>query len=285
MWLAVSVSPAFLVPTAWAAPLPVAAGIDPVAYLAERIGGDRVSVTVLLASGQNPHTYEPLPKQVAELSAARVYFRTAMPFERRLIEKLGASGRRPTVVDVCAGVTPRKMEEEDGHDHGGGSVDPHMWLNPINGRIMAATVCAGLKGADPANAASYDRNLATLQHELDSAHERITTALAPYRGRAFYVNHPAFGYFADAYGLHQVSIEVSGKEPTAKRLAQLVEQARRDRVGVIFLQQQAPQRAAESLAAELGARVMKIDPLSRDYVPNLEAIAAALRDSWQEPER
>jgi len=285
MWLVVLVCPAFLMPFAGADPLPVAAGIDPVAYLVERIGGDRVSVTVLLASGQNPHTYEPLPRQVADLSAARVYFQTAMPFEKRLVEKLRASSGGPTVVDVCVGIVTRKMEDEDDHDHGAGAADPHVWLSPANGRTMAATICTGLKSADPANAAFYDRNLAALQNELDAVHERIMNALANYRGSAFYVNHPAFGYFADTYGLRQVSVEISGKEPTAKRLAQLVEQARRDRIGVVFLQQQAPKRAAESLAAEIGARVVKIDPVSRDYVANLEAIATALRESWQEPER
>ena len=100
--------------------------------------------------------------------------------------------------------------------------------------------------------------------------------LAPCKGKTFYVYHPAFGYFADAYGLKQVSVEIEGKEPTAKQLADLITRAKADGVHVIFVQQQFPRKSAEAIAQEIDGVVIPIDPLSENYVANLEDIARKL---------
>ncbi len=91
-----------------------------------------------------------------------------------------------------------------------------------------------------------------------------------------YVFHPAFGYFADAYGLIQVPIEIEGKEPGARQLSKLIDRAKKDRVKVIFVQPQFSARSAEAVAKAIGGVVVPIDDLGRDYLANLESIAAAI---------
>ena len=252
--------------------------IAPQAYLIERIAGPLAPANVLVGPGQNHHTFEPTPKQMADLAGASLYFTIGLPFEKRLLEKIQSANPGIKCIDTREGIALRTMETADEHaepdsDHGHGAVDPHVWLSPLNAKIIAANICRGLKEADRAHSADYDRNLAALQRELNECHARISKVLAPLRGDAFYVYHPALGYFANAYGLRQIAVEIEGKEPTAKQLAELITRAKADGVRVIFVQQQFPKRAAEAIAKEVGGAVVSIDPLAYDYVRNLEGMA------------
>jgi zinc transport system substrate-binding protein len=264
--------------TVAAEPIRAFVSIGPQAFLTDRIGDGRIAVSVLVGPGQNHHTFEPTPRQLAELSDASLYFTIGLPFEQRVVEKVRAANPNLRAIDTRADIALRKMEPADrdaDHDHGpaAGAADPHVWLSPMNAKVVATSMAAGLKEADAANAAEYERNLAELQQELDAVHARIAQFLAPFHGAALYVYHPAFGYFADAYGLHQVAVEIEGKEPTAKQLADLITRARQDQVRVIFVQQQFPKKSAEVVAREIGGVVVPIDPLAADYLSNLEDIA------------
>jgi zinc transport system substrate-binding protein len=261
-------------------------GIAPEACLVERIGGSHVSVSVLVGPGQNHHTFEPTPKQMVDLAEATVYFSIGLPFERRLLEKIREANPSLKCIDAREGISLRKMETADEgaeseQDHGAGAMDPHVWLSPLNAKIIAANICKGLEEVDPVHAADYENNLDGLQKELEALNARIAGILAPFKGQAFYVYHPAFGYFADAYGLKQVPIEIEGKEPTPKQLAELIARAKADGVRVIFVQQQFPRRPAEAIAEEIGCAVVSIDPLLHDYIRNLERIAEELRAALQ----
>ena len=256
--------------------------IPPLAFFVERVGGPSVSVGVLVGPGQNPHTYEPTPRQLVELSDAQVFFRVGMPFEDALIQKMQSTQPNLVIVDVRKGVALRPSEETDGKDHGG-APDPHIWLSPSNAKIIARNVAGALQRLDPAAAVTYDQNLKALLADTDRVAARISEMLAPFKGRTFYIYHPAFGYFADAFGLHEVAVEVGGKEPSARDLVRLIARAQEDHVRVIFTEMEFSRKPAESLAAELGAAVVSINPLARDYLSNLEDVAAKLRDSWKPP--
>jgi len=261
-------------------PLEAFAGIAPIAGLVERIGGDYVHVDVLVQAGQDPHIFEPTPRQVIALSRARLFFRVGMPFEDRLIQRVAGGPSRFTVVDTAAGIAPRASSEV-GEDARGAEVregdpcqaDPHVWLSPPLLKTMAGNVAAALCRADPRHACAFQANLKALHAELDDLDRRIARSLAPYRGQAFYVFHPAFGYFAEAYGLRQVSVEVEGKPPTPRQVFGLISQARRDRVRIIFLQPQFNQQVAASIAQAIGGAVVTMDSLARDVVANLKDVA------------
>jgi zinc transport system substrate-binding protein len=256
--------------------------ILPQAYFVERIGGPHIAVGVLVGPGQSPHTYEPTPKAVSNLSDADVYFKIGIPFEKSLLDKATRLFPNLHVVDIQAGIEFRRIEEH-GHeegDRGEGEADPHTWLDPHLVKTQATTIAAELKRLDPENAAEYDRNLKAFADDLDSVDARIATLLAPYRGSRFYVFHPSYGYFADRYGLVQVAVESEGKEPGAQRLADLIDHAHADGVTVLFAQPQFSSRTAEAIAHEIGAAVKPLDPLARDYLANLERMTEALAASW-----
>ena len=271
------------------APLRVLVSILPQAYLAERIGGDRIQVDVLVPPGQSPATYALNARRMARLADAAVWFRIGVPFENSLLPKLKSVAPKLEIVDTRQGIALRTMrgrhehgrateakEAHHGHHHAEGATDPHIWMNPLNAVIQAATMRDSLCALDPAGCATYRRNCRALQADLEKVHEKLKKALAPVRGRTLMVFHPSFGYFADAYGLRQEAIEIEGKEPTGRQLAEIVRRAKKENVRVIFVQPQFSRKAARAVAAAVGAVVTPIDPLARNYLENLERIAATV---------
>ncbi|HSR36976.1 MAG TPA: zinc ABC transporter substrate-binding protein, partial [Desulfurivibrionaceae bacterium] len=257
--------------------------IAPQAFLVERLGGEAVAVQILAAKGQDPHTFEATPKQAAALAQAHLFFTAGLPFEHSLVAKAKAANRALTAIDATSGIARLPMAEEvhDAHAHRG-EADPHLWLAPANLRVMAKSMAAALVTAQPEQKHLFQRNLATLDAELLALDRRLTASLAPYKGRAFYVFHPAFGYFAAAYGLTQKAVETGGKSPSPKRLAELVQQARADRVKVIFVQPQFDAKAATTVAQGIGGRVVAIDPMAKEVATNLAAIGSALEQAFRQ---
>ena len=96
-------------------------------------------------------------------------------------------------------------------------------------------------------------------------------------GETFYVYHGAFAYFADAYGLEQKAIEVTGRSPTPKQLAALAGQAKEEGGTIVFVQPQFDQSSAVSLAETIGGTVQELDPLEKDVIGNLRTIASAIQ--------
>ncbi|MFH1709267.1 MAG: zinc ABC transporter substrate-binding protein [Planctomycetota bacterium] len=272
--------------------LDVFVSIPPQAYIAEQVGGPGVRVSVMVGPGQNPHTFALTPAQITGLANARVYFTIGLPFEKIIIDRIRQNNPGLMVIDSAAGITLRSMEEDghaDGeeghgpgaedadHHHAEGDADPHIWLDPVNAKMIATNMTAALKAADPAHAADYDTRLQSFNTAMDTLHAELAAALAPLQCRDFFVFHPAFGYFGDRYGLHQVAVETGGKEPSAKQLAALIDRARAAKVKVIFVQPQFPSRSAEAVAREIGGVVVPMDDLARDYPTNLRDMAAKIR--------
>jgi zinc transport system substrate-binding protein len=255
--------------------------IPPQVFFAERIGGEHVEVEVLVGQGQSPHSYEPTPKQIAGLVNARIYFSIDMPFEERLVEKIRQSHENLEIVNTSQGIWLIKNEEhpegsetgEHEHKHADDEIDPHVWMSPQNAKIIAGNMCNALKELDPGRSEQYSKNLSRLEKELDNLDRSIASVLKPLKGKEFYVFHPAFGYFARAYGLKQVAVETGGKEPSARQLAELIEKAKKAGVKVIFVQPQFSRSSAEAVAKEIGGAVVPIDSLARDYVQNLNELS------------
>ncbi|MFH1746671.1 MAG: zinc ABC transporter substrate-binding protein [Planctomycetota bacterium] len=259
--------------------LAVFVSILPQAFFVERIGGEYVDVNVLVRPGQSPHSYEPTARQMSALAKARVFFRIGVPFEEVLVPKIEGTFKQLEMCDTCIGIERRTMacvEHDHDHDHERGTDDPHTWLSPRLVKIQAQNICDALCRLDPPHADDYRHNLAAFHDELDALDARLAAALAPLKGRELFVFHPAYGYFADAYGLKQVPVEIEGKEPTARNLAALIERAKATNVRVIFVQPQFSDASAAVVAREINGAVIPLDPLARDYCANMEHMAAAV---------
>jgi zinc transport system substrate-binding protein len=271
--------------------IPVFAGIAPVAYLVEQIGGPHVKVDVLVQPGKDPHTFEPDPQQIRALSKAAIFFEIGMPFERALLEKVQEGNPRLKVVDIAQGMqkrvldTPCSEHSADHDEHPGsetGEPDPHVWLSPPLLKTQAQNIAKALGQADPNHQTDYQRNLNDLLARLDALHLRIQKMLAPYRGRTFYVFHPGFGYFADAYGLKEEAVEAGGREPPPMQLRELIQEAKRDRVRTIFVQPQSPARSAQVVADAIGGKVVTINGLGHDILEDMGDIATKIEAAMKE---
>ena len=261
--------------------------IAPQEFFIERVGGDLVSVKVLVGPGQSPHTFEPTPRQMAELAESDVYFAIGLPFENRLLGRVEELGSGIQVVDTSEGIPRRRVEDAHRRDgeHGGehrGLPDPHTWLNPRFAKMQARNICNALKELVPEHGEEFETNLSRLLHDLDALDAELMDALGPLAGESIYVFHPAFGYFTDAYGLRQVPIELGGMEPSARELAGLIYHATSAGVRVIFVQPQFSTRSARAIAEDIGGAVVPIDPLSADYMDNLRSIAREVSKALRE---
>ncbi len=265
--------------------------IPPIAYFVQRVGGTHVQVNVLMRAGQDPHTFDPSPQLMVKLGEAQVLFKLGFPFEEALVKKIGSAFKNVEVVDLQQGIKLLAMTEEEEHEHGrahgdkhghshdAGDMDPHTWLDPQRAKIQARTIADALIRIDPDHQADYEKNLQGFQADLDHVHAQLTKALAPVRGKSFFVFHPAFGYFGDAYGLKQIPVELEGKEPTGRQLARLIELAKKDRVRIIFVQPEFSKKSAEALANAIGGAAVPLDPLATDYLKNLQDMADALESA------
>lgn len=245
--------------------LDVFVSIPPQKFLVERIGGQRVHVNVMLQPGQSPETYDPDPKQLVLLSGAQIYFRIGVPFEHHWMDTMLAQNRSMQVVDCQGAMVSRH--------------DPHIWTDPANVKVMAGLIRDALVKRDPAGAVFYRDNYRLLAADLDRLDRRIGVLLARRRTDYFIVSHDAWSYYARHYGLKQLALESRGREVGPRGMSELVDIARREGIHTIFIQKQHPARMAYTLAHELGARVITIDPLAEDYISNLYHVSTLIAEA------
>ncbi|MDO9041981.1 MAG: zinc ABC transporter substrate-binding protein [Desulfocapsaceae bacterium] len=274
-------------------PLKVFVSVPPQKWVSDNIGGALVTTEVLVDKGQDPHTYEPTPKQLTTLSQAKLYFTLDLEFEKQIIPKLGQTVPTLSIVDTADSIPKIAMSEHEHdepkssneahsnkeHQHQEG-LDPHVWLSPLNLKIMAADMARAMIASDPANKVTYEKNLLETTRILDQVHQKIEQKLAPYQGASFYVFHPAFGYFAHTYHLQQQAIETGGKSPTPRQLSSLITQAKASKARVIFVQPQFDPRSAQAIANAIHGEVVPLDPLAEDVAANLETMASKIQAAF-----
>jgi zinc transport system substrate-binding protein len=257
--------------------------ILPQAYFVERVGGERVDVSVLVGPGYSPATYEPTPRQMAELGKAKVYFRIGVPFENVWIMRISRANPRMNVIDTRHNVELRSMKAyhphkaEEHHPSPKEMKDPHIWLSLRLVKIQAQNICHALISEDPAHKTYYEGNLEAFSHDLDRLDAAIKSVFKNLKTRKFMAFHPAWGYFAHDYGLEQIPVEVEGKEPSARGLADLIARANQEGIKVVFVQAQFSTRNAETVARAIGGRIVQIDPLAKDYLKNMKKITETFR--------
>jgi len=268
LWVGLLLGPICLAPLdGLAAPIKVTVSILPQEWFVEQVGGDLVEVSVLVGPGHSPATYEPTPRQMAILEQADLFLAAGVPFEQGLVPRVEALPGAPQV----AGPRPGHR----GHHH---DIDPHTWLDPAQAMAMADTVSLRLQTLIPAKAETIEERCGSLKDHLAKIDKQARDILAPYQGRTFFVFHPAFGHFAAAYGLVQVSVETGGHEPGPRHLADVIERARALGVRSVIVQPQFSRKSAETVAAAIDAEIVVLDPLAADYEANFLNLAQTLAD-------
>ena len=266
--------------------LTVFVSIMPQQYFAEHIGGSHIQVQVMVPPAASPHTYEPKPRQMADLAKADVYYAIGVPFEQAWLPKIAAINPQMMVVHTDDGIDKLTLVESDDHlpqnnpmeqRHVDGGVDPHIWLSPLLVMIQAQHMRDALITVDPNHSADYRRNYQNFIAELQTLNNELSNALAPFKGARFMVFHPTWGYFAKTYGLVQIPIEVEGKTPKPAQLQTVINQAKEIGIKAILVQPQFSTKSAEIIARALDGRIIAVDPLSADWNANLRQLSQQLQ--------
>ena len=264
----------------------ITVSILPQKYFVERIVGDKFKINVMVGPGREPHDYEPLPGQMIDLSESQLYFSIGVPFEKSWLKKIQDVNPEMKIIPTENGITLRNFESDTVHEdensnelHEHEGSDPHIWLSPKLVKIQSENIYNAVVSVDPDNEKLYKKNLDEFFADLDNLSKNINEAFSKLETKEFMVFHPAWGYFADEFGLKQIPVETEGKDPTPKQLAHIINEAKEKKIKVIFVQEQFSTKSANAIAKEINGSVITIDPLSKDYINNLENIAKKIIDN------
>ena len=259
--------------------VPVFVSIVPQKYFVEKIGGSRVDVSVMVEPGASPHDYEPKPQQMAALAEAKIYYAVGIEFERVWLEKFMGVNREMLTVHTDRGIEKILLKARY---HGHEGKDPHVWLSPVTVMVQARNILKGLLVVDPDHRSTYEANYRQFIMELVDLDADLRGVFAGREARTeFMVFHPAWGYFADAYGLEQVPVEIEGKDPKPAELQHLIHHAKERGIKVVFVTPQFSTKSAKTLANAIGGKIAFVNPLALNWKANLIEVAekfkAALR--------
>ena len=259
--------------------------ILPLQYFAEQLAGDKFRINVLVPPGASHHNYDPTPRQLRDLENSKVLFVIGhLGFEKAWIPKMKSNYPALGIVDLSAGIDLITEEGgEGGHageelhpgesgEHSHEGVDPHYWMSVIEAQKMVRTMAAGLIKADPSCRQLVEKNLGLLEGKLDTLKQLTNPRLAALNHRSFMIFHPALGYFARDHKLHQHSMELAGKEPTASHFRELVDLAKAEKINTIFIQKEYDKENAQTFARETGTKIVVIDPMSPDWFAEMELL-------------
>lgn len=253
--------------------------ILPLRSLIYDLVGDDFPIEVLVPAGASPETFEPTPRQFAALDRAQFVFNVGLiDFETTLLGKLE---NRQQIINLSEGIeliagSCSHTAAADGHaHHHAHGIDPHIWMSPKALRRMAANAYEAIRKAYP-DSAKYERNYRQLDARLSELDVRTDRLIRESGVRLFIIYHPALTYYARDYGLQQIAIENDGKEPSARHLARLIQQAKEQRIHKLFYQSQFPASTVEVIADDIGAETIQIDPLREDVISNIDEITRSI---------
>ncbi|WP_432899745.1 metal ABC transporter substrate-binding protein [Micromonospora matsumotoense] len=249
----------------------VVAAFYPLQFVAERVGGDAVTVTNLAKPGAEPHDLELNPRQVGQVSQAELvfYLKGFQPAVDEAVAQNAAdrafdvTGVAP-LLDATAGGHEHEHEGESDHaEEEGGGKDPHLWLDPTRLATVADKLAERLGTVDPDRAADFTTRARTLRGELEKLDTEYAAGLKTCQRREIVVSHAAFGYLAERYRLEQIGLTglTPDTEPAPQRLAEVAREAREHGATTIFFETLVSPKVAETIAAEVGAKTAVLDPI------------------------
>lgn len=243
--------------------LTVVTSIYPLYEFARQVGGERVNAVNLVPPGAEPHDWEPTPRDLQTLNKAAVLLFNGIglePWVGKTVKSLDNKGLLAVEVSRDLGT---EAGHDDGHGHEPAGADPHTWLDPVLAQQMVERVREALVKADPAGAEQYGANARAYQEKLAALHEDFKASLGQGCRREFVTSHAAFGYLARRYNLEQVAIAGLSPEvePSPKDVAAIVAEAREHGATHIFFETLVSPKIAETVAREIGAETLVLNPL------------------------
>jgi ABC-type Zn uptake system ZnuABC Zn-binding protein ZnuA len=268
------------------AKIKIAASLTDLASIASTVGGDQVEVFAIARATSDPHRVEVLPSYMVQVSRAQLYLKVGLGLDQwadGIID--GARSTKLQILDCGKEVTvldkPAQVNASMGDVHPFGN--PHYWLDPRNGAIVAKEIAGQLATMDPAHAAGYQARADAFGKDAEATLERGQKLVGTMPVKAIFTYHSSWVYLAHAYGLEIVATAepVPGIPPTAKHLAELVQLARERKIPLLLQEPYFSEDAGKFLARETGLRVVKASPScdgpeAGSYLKHFDSLVAQL---------
>lgn len=264
----------------------ITVSIAPYKYFVETISGGDFEVNVMVPPGASPHSYEPYPDQLKNLENSLAYIANGnLDFEIFWMERFRAINPRIPFVSIADSI----LLLESAHHHGneetdnehGGSFDPHIWLSPKNGMLIAREITKFLSLLNPGHTTLYNRNFELLADSIKRLEAEADSLFSLADNKHFVIYHPNLAYLAEEYSLVELAIEQEGKEPSPSSLAKLIDIAEAEGINTLFIQKEFDKRYARSIARNLDAEVVVIDPLAEYWLGSMREIIGLLYKSME----
>lgn len=254
--------------------------IPPYASFAKALVKGQVEVEIFVPPGSNPHTYEPSPEQIQRFTQAKVWFRTGDPIEQKMVQFL------QTYPIEIINLSADWASLETSHEHGGHfheEKDLHTWMNPILVIEQVKEMALVLSKIFPELAPSIEENSKQLIRRLTHIDKSISSKLLPFQGDYLLVSHPAFGYFCQRYSLHQLSVEMEGKDPLPQDIAALVKKIESHSIPVMLIEPQYNNKGACLIAHKLRIPTEEINPYAENYFEMLDRLTQVFVKYYDHP--
>lgn len=246
--------------------------IAPLKPIVEGIVGDDFTVSVIVPQGAAPETFEPTPKQLSEIESAKFIFSVGLlDFEKNLVQRISKNGQ---IVELYKGVELMQGTCSHGHKHG---VDPHIWCSPKSLGTMADNAYKAIS-ADMPDSLHYAENYNKLCVKVLELEEEVAETFHSGKQSAFIIYHPALTYLARDYDLKQIAIEEHGKEPSVRRIGEIIEYARKEGIKRVLYQSELPASSVEAICKDSGAQAVEINPLAEDIFANIRTITTLIAE-------
>jgi len=240
--------------------------ILPQKFIVESIAGDLLDVKVLVKPGQSPEIFDPNPRQMAELSRAKLYFAIGLNFEKVILERIVANNMQLKLIETQKGLKKALYKG-----------DPHIWLDPILVKQQVKTIYLALVEQFPKHQKKLQKAYESFIDEITKLDSFLSKTLtengSPLKNNSFVIFHPALARFSKRYHLNQISIEQAGNKNSAKRLSNLMSELKPYTIKYIIVEKQFSKKEAQTIAKVFNAQLLEVDPLGESWFNNMYDIA------------
>lgn len=253
--------------------------IVPQKAFVKAICGDLADVIELVPPGFSPESFDPDPLKMSKLSKTEIFFTLDLPSEQNMDFTMLEDTKIVDLAESVSRAYPNRYFEGSQDDSGR---DPHIWNSPRRAIVMVQVMAEEISLLDPENSALYAANAAAYIASLQALDTELQQLFGGIANKKIIVFHPAFGYFADDYGIEMYALEDNGREATASHLIDMIKLARDEGIKTIFTQKDSGNRQPDTFADEIGGKKVVLDPLSEDYIENTRSMASKIAEALGE---
>lgn len=246
----------------------------PIYDIAKRLTPSSIAINNVTPAGVEPHDYEPSATKIAQMSEAKAIFINGLSFESWALSNSPIYEKLHTVTD---GIDTQSID---------GTIDPHVWLNPLNLLIEAENIVTVLEDLYPSEKEEIDEALASFKEQVQSLDEELAFAASKVSNKYIVTTHAAFGYFCERYGFTQIYLNglSPDEEPSAKEIESIIEAVEEYGIKTIYYEEAVSNEIASKIANMTGCQTMTLNPLetlSEERISNGDDYFSVMRENME----